>query len=68
MQAGRDRERLPIGTRVQMQAPHPWAGEQGEVIAYEVLGLFPEEGPRPRVRMDNGRECFATEAGHMKRL
>ena len=43
------------GTRVRMGTGHPWAGEEGTVIAIEQTPF----GKRPRVRLDNGQEVFA---------
>jgi len=42
------------GMRVRMAAGHPWAGEEGTVIAMEQTPM----GKRPRVRLDNGQEVF----------
>lgn len=50
---------LPIGTRVLMMSGHPWAGRSGEIVRWEVIGLFAHEGPKPVIRLDDGHECFA---------
>ena len=61
--------RFPVGTQVILTGDHPWAGEAGEIVGYEVLGMFPHEPARPRVRMQNGEECFATAPErHLRRL
>ena len=56
-----------LGERVKLIAPHPWAGEHGEVIGFKVLGMFPAEGLKPLVRMDNGREAFITQPFEWKK-
>lgn len=60
---------MPVGTRVLLTGDHPWAGEAGEIIAYQKLSMFLDEPARPRIRMQNGEECFATDpARHLKRI
>jgi hypothetical protein len=43
-----------VGQRVRLVANHPRAGEVGEVIDFELLGLFPEVGKVPLLKMDKG--------------
>lgn len=50
-----------VGQQVKLVGNHPWRGCSGEVIGFQVLGLFPEEDAKPRVRLENGEECFITQ-------
>ena len=52
---------FPIGTEVQFQSTHAHAHASGIVIAYEVLRVLPYLGAVPRVRLQDGTECFATK-------
>lgn len=60
--------KFKIGDQVKLLAPHSWAGEVGEIISFEVLGLLPHLGPRPRIAMQNGMECFCTRDSEMLKL
>lgn len=43
---------------------HPWTGESGVIVGYEILGLLPHLGPQARVKLDHSEgigghgECF----------
>jgi hypothetical protein len=53
---------IPVGTRVLMMPPHPWAGHFGVIDRWEVIGIFADEGPKPVIKLDDGHECFAMRA------
>ncbi len=53
---------IPIGTRVLLIGTHPWAGHTGEIVRWEVVGMFASEGPKPVIKLDSGNECFAMSA------
>jgi hypothetical protein len=50
--------RPKVGQRVRLTRKHQWAGERGTVVRFELVEMFPGEGPRPVARLDNGIECF----------
>ena len=64
----------PLLSRIKLRGKHPWKGCTGTVIAHEVLGMCPELGPRPRVRLDEadavpyGHECFIVNLEEAVRL
>ena len=50
--------KFKVGDQVLILKPHPHAGKTGKVVTLEILGLIAHRGPRPRVRLDDGTECF----------
>lgn len=54
-------ERWRVGDTVLLKQPHPHAGKTGAVVGHDVLGLLPHLGARPRVRFDNGDECYLVD-------
>lgn len=49
-----------VGQTVIMNDQHPWMGHRGKIVAIENVGLksLGMGEPRPRVKLDNGTECF----------
>ncbi len=56
---------IEVGDRVLITGTHPWRGRTGKYVG---LGNAGNYGEMPKVRLDNGAECFVTEASDWKRL
>jgi hypothetical protein len=50
---------FPVGTAVSFRSGHQRAHVCGTVISYEVLKGLPYLGELPRIRLQDGSECFA---------
>ena len=58
---------VKVGERVIMCGNSPHAGRSGVVVSFDALSMCPWLGKRPRIRLDNGLECFATRDDHYVR-
>lgn len=49
------------GSRVVFKEGHPHSGAAGTVVGYHAVDLWPELGPMPVVKVDNGPLCMITD-------
>ena len=56
---------LKEGDRVILKGDHPWATHAGMVIGWETIELYRAEFPK--VRLDEGQECFVFRAAQVRR-
>ncbi len=50
-----------VGRRVVLREGHPWSGHAGTVVGWREVMLWPELGPMPVVRIENGPVCMITD-------
>lgn len=64
MGSGTWRAKFPVGTRVVLMPPHPWADNTGEVDRHETM--FFTDKPSLVVNLDNGFRAGVTNPDHLE--
>ena len=62
------KEVFPVGERVVLFGDHPYSGQAGEVIRYEVFTGLETDGERPIILLDDGSETTVFKPQHIGRF